>query len=124
MAYPEPLSALQFLIEGPALDRAAKLVQQQLNALDGDRSEILSATAEVLAARFPLAAALALRAVIDFTLKAGRSTRYQHAARHLAECAALASHIEDFGTFEPHASYIAHLRRDHGRKTSFRAQFA
>jgi hypothetical protein len=55
MAYPEPLSALQFLIQWPALDRAAMLVHQQFTALDGDRYEILSSTAEVLAARFPLA---------------------------------------------------------------------
>lgn len=124
MAYPEPLSALQFLIEWPALDRAAKLVQQRFNALDGDRYEILTPVAEVLSQRFPLAATLALRALIDFTLKASRSSRYQHAARHLSDCATLASQIEDFGTFEPHASYIALLRRDHGCKTGFWSQVA
>ncbi|MDZ4312059.1 MAG: hypothetical protein U1A24_16045 [Cypionkella sp.] len=124
MAYPIALSALQFLLRWPALDRAAQLVQQRFTELDGDHYEILTPAAEVLAARFPLAATLALRAMIDFTLNAGKSSRYQHAARHLAECDALASQIEDYGTLERHAAYVAHLKRDHGRKTGFWAHFA
>lgn len=124
VAYPEPLSALHFLIHWPALGRAAQLVQQRFDALDGDRYEILTPAAEALSARYPLAASLALRAMIDFTLNAGRSSRYQHAARHLAECDALASQIENFGTVEPHANYVARLRRDHGRKSGFWGQLA
>ena len=117
--YPEPLSALHFLIHWPALDRAAQLVQQRFDELDGDRYEVLTPAAEALSARYPLASSLALRAMIDFTLNAGRSSRYQHAARHLAECEALASQIKDFGTVEPHANYVARLRRDYGRKSGF-----
>jgi hypothetical protein len=124
VGYPEALSALHFLINWPALDRAAQLVQQRFDELDGDRYEILTPAAEALSARYPLAASLALRAMIDFTLNAGRSSRYQHAARHLAECEALASQIEDFGTVEPHANYVARLRRDHGRKSGFWGHFA
>jgi len=119
MAYPAALSALQFLIHWPALDRAAQLVQQRLTELDGNHYEILTPAAEALSARHPLAATLALRAMIDFTLVAAKSSRYQHAARHLAECDALASQIGDFGTFEPHVSYVARLRREHGRKSGF-----
>jgi hypothetical protein len=124
VAYPEPLSAPHFLIHWPAFDRAAQLVQQRFNELDGDRYEILTPAAEALSARYPLAASLALRSMIDFTLNAGRSSRYQHAARHLAECDALASQIEDFATFEPHASYVARLKREHGRKSGFWGHFA
>ena len=62
--------------------------------------------------------------MIDFTLNAGKSSRYQHAARHLAECDALASQIGDFVTFEPHVSYVARLRREHGRKSGFWGHFA
>ena len=119
VGYPEPLSALYFLINRPAPDRAAQLVRQRFDELDGDRYEILSPAAEALSARYPRAASLALRAMIDFMLSAGKSSRYQHAARHLAECDALASQIEDFGTVEPHAAYVARLRRDHGRKSGF-----
>ena len=124
VAYPEPLSALYFLIHWPALDRAAQLVQQRFDELDGDSYEILTPTAEALSARYPLAASLALRAMIDFTLNAGKSSRYQHAARHLAECDTLASQIGDFGMFEPHATYVARLKRDHGRKSGFWGHFA
>ncbi|MEI6097012.1 MAG: DUF6880 family protein, partial [Alphaproteobacteria bacterium] len=81
--------------------------------------EILTPAAEALSARFPLAATLALRAMIDFTLNAGKSSRYQHAARHLAECDALAIQIEDFGTVEPHDSYVALMKKEHGKKTGF-----
>jgi len=124
MAYPAVLSALQFLIHWPALDRAAQLVQQRFTELDGNHYEILTPAAEAVSARHPLAATLALRAMIDFTLGAAKSSRYQHAARHLAECDALASQIEDFGTVEPHATYVARLRREHGRKSGFWGHFA
>jgi hypothetical protein len=119
MAYPEPLLAVHFLIHWPAMDRAAQLVQQRFDELDGDRYEILTPAAEALSARYPLAGSLALRAMIDFTLNAGRSSRYQHAARHLAECEELASHIQDFGTFEPHDYYVARLKKEHGKKSGF-----
>ena len=119
MDYPVALSALQFLFQWPALNRAALLVQQRFSDLDGDHYEILTPAAEALSARFPLAASLALRAMIDFTLNAGKSSRYQHAARHLAECDALASQIEDFGTVEPHNSYVARLKKEHGKKSGF-----
>ena len=119
MAYPAAFSALQFLIHRPPLDQAAQLVQQRFTELDGNHYEILTPAAEALSVRPPLAATLALRAMIDFTLGAAKSSRYQHAARHLAECDALASQIGDFGTFEPHVSCVARLRREHGRKSGF-----
>jgi hypothetical protein len=124
LSYPAVLSALRFLIHWPALDRAAQLVEQRFRELNGDRYEILTPAAAALSARYPLAATLALRAMIDFTLSAGKSSRYQHAARHLAECDDLASQIEAFGTFEPHATYVARLRRDHARKSGFWGHFA
>jgi len=123
MAYPAALSALHFLIHWPALDRAAQLVQHRFSEVDGNHYEVLTPAAEALSARYPLAATLALRAMIDFTLNAGKSSRYQHAARHLAECDALDSQIEDYGTFEPHATYVARLKRDHGRKSGFWGRF-
>ncbi len=119
MAYPAALSALQFLIHWPALDRAAQLVQQRFTELDGNHYEILTPTAEALPARHPLAATLALRAMIDFTLTTARSKRYGYAAQHFAECAELASRIDDFGAFETHDVYVARLKAQHGRKYSF-----
>ena len=118
------LPALGFFLDWPSPDRAARLLIDRHSEIDGNHYEILNPAAEALSARYPLAATLALRAMIDFTLNAGKSSRYQHAARHLAECDALAGQIEAFGMFEPHAAYFARLRRDHGRKSGFWGHFA
>jgi hypothetical protein len=113
------LQALSFLISWPALDRAADLVVERSDELDGNRYEILSPAAEALAGRHPLAATVLLRAMIDFSLRNARSSRYRHAARHFLDCAGLSSAIEDFGEFEPHDAYEARLRREHGKKSAF-----
>jgi hypothetical protein len=60
-----------------------------------------------------------LRAMIDFALNQNRSSRYKHAARHLLSCASLSAKVETFGGLEPHDAYVARLRREHGRKSSF-----
>ena len=113
------LHALWFLASWPALDRAAKLVLQRPKDLDGNRYEILTPVAEALAGKHPLAATLALRAMIEFALDHARSSRFKHAARHLLECASLATNIDDFGKFEMHESFLARMRGKHGKKTSF-----
>jgi hypothetical protein len=113
------LHAISFLVSWPALDRAARLVTGRARELDGDQYEILTPAAEALAAKYPLAATLLLRAMIDFSLTQSRSSRYGHAARHLRDCAGLASAISDYGAFVTHDAYVARLRRDHGRKTGF-----
>ena len=77
--------ALWFLTTWPALDRTAKLVLQRPQHLDGNRYEVLTPAAEALAGKHPLAATLALRAMIDCALEHARSSRYKHAARHLLE---------------------------------------
>jgi hypothetical protein len=113
------LQALSFLVSWPALDRAARLVVQRAAELDGNHYEILSPAAEALAGKHPLAATLVLRTMIDFSLTHSRSSRYRHAARHLIACASLAPSIEGFGTFEPHEAYVARLKAEHGKKSSF-----
>lgn len=129
----KPLMALSFLVSWtaldrtsvasqPALDRAADLIARQGTNLDGNGYEILTAAADALSAKHPLAATLALRAMIDFALTRARSSRYKHAARHLTACAKLASAIDDFGAFESHDAYEARLRREHGRKSGFWSQ--
>lgn len=118
-AYPSLLSALAFLINWKAMNRVADLVLQRADELDGDHYEILTPAANALSGAHPLAATLVLRAMIDFALETGRSSRYHHAARHFLECKSLAGQICDFGTFEIHDAYAARLRNVHGRKTSF-----
>ena len=118
------LAALSFLVAWPAADRAARLVLEHAADWDGNRYDILTTAANALAARHPLAAALALRAIIDFTLAKARASRYQHAARHLRDCAGLSLAITDYHGHEPHGVYEARLRRDHGRKAAFWSKLA
>jgi hypothetical protein len=61
------LQALSFLISWPALDRAADLVLQRSEEVDGNHYEILTPAAEALAGKHPLAATVLLRAMIDFS---------------------------------------------------------
>ena len=119
LTYPGFLSSLDFLINWPALDKAADLIIQRKDEIDGNHYEYLLQAAEVLSDRHPLAATLALRAMIEFALTKARSKRYRHAASHLAECADLSRRIDDFGALENHATYVARLRCDHGRKYGF-----
>jgi hypothetical protein len=113
------LRALWFRATWPALDRAAKLVEQRPRDLHGDRYEILTTVAERLAGKRPSAATLALRAMIEFALDQSRSSRYKHAARHFQECSSLATAIADFGKWETHYCFVNRLREKHGKKSSF-----
>jgi hypothetical protein len=111
--------ALSFLATWPALDRAAKLVEGRAGELNGNHYEVLTPVAESLAGKYPLAATLALRAMIEFTLDQSRSSRYKHAARHFQECASLAANVGDFGKHETHEAFVARMRSKHGKKSSF-----
>lgn len=119
MGDPDVLIALQFFLEWRSPARAAELLMGRHAEIDGNAYEVLSPAAEALANGYPLAATLASRAMIDFTLRHGRSKRYRHAARHFVTCAELAPHIEDFGAFETHGDYVARLRKHHGLKVGF-----
>ena len=111
--------ALAFFVAWPALDRASKLVIDKSTELDGDRYELLTPAADELGEKYSLAATLIRRAMIDFSLDRAKASRYRHAARHLAECASLASRIEDYGSFPDHESYVGGLQVAHGRKVGF-----
>jgi hypothetical protein len=119
MTYPSAHQALAFLIEWPALEKAATLVLRRRTELDGDHYEILTPAADALSAKHPLAATLLLRAMIDFALSRARSSRYRHAARHLADCEGLAAAITEFGEIETHDDYVSRLRQEHRRKSGF-----
>jgi hypothetical protein len=118
-ARPRVTPALGFFLDWPSPDRTARLLIERHDETNGDHYEFLVPAAETLSERHPLAATLALRAMIGFTLSMARSKRYGYAAQHLAECAGLADRIEDYGTFEPHGTYLARLKQEHGRKSGF-----
>jgi hypothetical protein len=113
------LPALGFFLEWPSPDRAAALLIGRHAEINGNHYEFLVPASEALSERHPLAATLALRAMIDFTLTNARSKRYGYAAQHLTTCADLARRIEDFAPVETHAAYLARLKHDHGRKSGF-----
>lgn len=118
-AHPDLLAALAFLLDWPSLDRAARLLIDRQDEVDGDHYELLAPAAEALADPHPLAATVALRAMIDFTLREARAKRYGYAAQHLATCADLAGRIEDFAPIEPHDAYVAQLKAGHAKKSGF-----
>ncbi|MGO8076711.1 DUF6880 family protein [Rhizobium leguminosarum] len=118
-AFPEVHQALTFFLNWQAPAEAAKLVMRRKAELDGNLYELMPPAAEALAEKHPLAATILLRSMIDFALDSGRSSRYKHAARHLADCASLAPHINDFGDTRPHDIYVAELKRRHGKRHGF-----
>ena len=119
LGYGDVHQALGFLVAWPDLERASRLVLTRARELNGDFYELLTPASDALEAKHPLAATLARRAMIDFTLNASRASRYRHAARHLDECASLARRIDDFGGEPDHAAYLRALRAAHPRKAAF-----
>ena len=111
--------ALAFLVSWPALDRAARMVVGRSEELDGDLYDVLTPAAQTLAGKYPLAATLMLRAMIDFSLSKARTSRYRYAAKHLMECSSLAANIKDYQNFETHDAYVERLKKEHGRKSGF-----
>ncbi|MEL6523708.1 MAG: DUF6880 family protein [Pseudomonadota bacterium] len=119
LTYPDVLSALQFCITWKDLPTAAQLVQARCDEIDGNHYELLTPAAEALRERYPLAATLLWRAMIDFALTEGRSSRYGHAAQHLNDCALAAQEIETFATRPNHDDYVDSLQSRHSLKSSF-----
>jgi hypothetical protein len=64
---------------------------------DGNRYEHLTPSADALETKYPLAATILRRAMIDYTLKNAKNKRYRNAAHRLLECKSLAPLIDDFG---------------------------
>jgi hypothetical protein len=112
-------AALSFLVEWPAHERAAQLVLSRYKEIDGDRYELLDPAASIIEGKYPLAAVLLRRALIEVTLRKGRATRYKHAARHVREIDSLNSQIRDYQNFETHQQFMERIRKTHPRKTGF-----
>jgi len=118
--HPMRLEALCFLLNWPsALGRAAELIVQRRDSLDGDQYTVFGPAAEKLSADYPLAATLALRCMVEFTLTHARSSRYSHAANHLHTCQLLSQRITNWGEITPHDTYVAAIRSQHARKSGF-----
>lgn len=116
--------ALNFLMGWNALPQAAALAIARQRELDGAFSELLIGAAERLSDRFPLAAMVVLRVVIDWVLGRARSAQYGQAAELFVECARLDAHVDDHGDIAPHARFAAWVHEAHGRKIAFWAGVA
>jgi hypothetical protein len=117
-------AALAFLINWPALDRAARVVDARIKEINGDLYELLDPAASALEGKYPLASVLLRRRLIDFTLQKARSTRYRHAVRHVREIESQQSDIKDYGRHASHAEFMARLKREHSRKPAFWSSLA
>ena len=117
--HPNVHAALAFLVGWPAYERAAQLVYSRIKEIDGDRYELLDPAAVALEGKYPLAAVLLRRALIEVTLQKGRATRYKHAARHVREIDSLNAQLKNYADFETHDQFMARLLRTHPRKTGF-----
>lgn len=122
-AWPDLDDALAFLVEWPAHEAAAAIVESRVAELDGEDFHALAPAAEALAGRHPLAATLLWRSMVEDALTHTRSGRYAHVARHVQDCTGVAPRIADFGRFEPHDAWVARLRREHARKWKFWRMF-
>ena len=104
-------AALAFLVGWPAHERAARLVLSRTKEIDGDRYELLDPAAGAIEGKYPLAAVLLRRALIEVTLRKGRATRYKHAARHIREIDSLNSQIKSHENFESRDQFMERLKR-------------
>ncbi len=109
-ARPSVHSALAFLINWNALHRAAVWCCGAQESSTANTTRSCTPAADAVAGSHPLAATLLLRAMIDFLLQTGRSSRYRHAARHFLECGSLAASVGSFGEIETHETDAARLR--------------
>ena len=118
-ASPHLGEAIHFLVTWPALDRVARVVLARTDELDGNDYTTLTPAAEALDAQHPLASMLLRRAMVEDTLKGGKSARNRHAMHHLIQCQSLAQAITDYGTVQTHEDYVAALRQKYDRKYKF-----
>lgn len=119
LACPGFSAALHFFCEWKNYAYAARLVLERSNELDGNDYFILDPTAKAIEGKQPLAATLIRRAMVEDTLLGAKSRRYRHAARHILECQALHSSIDDYAAFETHEAFVQRLRTQHNRKSGF-----
>ena len=72
-------AALHFFKEWPDQAHAAQLVLTRAPEIDGNLYFLLDPAAQLIEGKYPLAATLLRRAMIEDTLEGAKSTRYKHA---------------------------------------------
>ncbi|UWR21198.1 DUF6880 family protein [Sulfitobacter sp. S190] len=110
LSYPAVLPALRFCLDWPDLLTASQLVLDRAHEIDGEDYTFVNHAADTLRDRYPLAATLLLRSMIDFAIRQRRTARYKHVAGHLQDCEGLDARISDYGAHPSHNAYVDMLR--------------
>ncbi len=116
---PDADAALGFLLRWPSLERAASLVMERSAQITSDDDDLLLMGAARLGPRYPLAAIVLLRKLINAILMQSRSRDYARAAEYLSDAEHLSAHIDDFAGFEPHKAYVAKLHANFRHRQDF-----
>jgi hypothetical protein len=120
----EPEVALQFFLDWPRLDLAAKLIVTHPRRWDGGDWYILPKIAGLLEHDHPLAATILYRALLDNILDRARSKAYGHGAKYLVKLGLLAGEADPIRPcgMDEHATYFSKLKTAHSRKSGFWAR--
>ena len=115
--------ALEFLIDWPALDCAAALVRERISDLDGRAYDTLRPAAQALEEKYPAAATLLYRHMVESVLDRASSKQYPYAARDLVSAMRVTARVPPDAAIEGGATYLSRLRKLHSRKHGFWALF-
>ena len=123
LGHADPDAALQFFLDWPRLDLAARLIVAHHRRWDGRDWHVLPKVAGVLEHEYPLAATILYRALLDDILARARSKAYGHGAKYLKQLTGLAKDMDADPARPPglvdHATYLAGLKTAHPRKAGF-----
>ncbi len=112
-------AALHLLITWPSHERAADLVLQRVSEMDGNAAEALTFAADRLSSRYPFAALLLHRQIVEAALISGREQAQVAAALPYLEAESLAKHVDDFGRYDTQEAWFKKLERTYARRTAF-----
>lgn len=113
-----------FLVEIDQITEAESYLLDRAEQLNGDFYSSLLPLAETMETEGrPLGATIVYRALLDSILRRGQTKTYAHGVRYLKKLDRLAKTIVDWRGFEDQSHYLAGLRQQHGRKSSFWSRY-
>lgn len=118
-SFPDANAALALFIGWPSLERAAETVVRRVTEMDGDRAQPLTSAADRLSSRYPFAAMLLHRQIVEASLISTREQGHAAAALPFLEAESLARHIDDFGRYATHAAWLKKLSDTYQRRSAF-----
>jgi hypothetical protein len=121
--FPEPHTALRFLIAIQEFDEAAQCVRLRFNELSGKEYYTLRPIANVLQAIDPLAATLLYRKMIEPILEETKCPYYSRAAKDLVTCGLLNTKVTDWQEWQKHDDYFKEIELQYKRKTGFWSEY-